>query len=181
MKRVVAALTLLLAGPLLAGCSMLPRQGPADTVQRALASVADHDLAAAAGLACADRRNPMDLPMPLPGIFEPVGALPGFDVPRTLSVIELDVSGLTVSERSREGSMAEIDIDGSLRERFDPAQVEALFRAYAAESGQPLEQDLLDQTLANVSGGPVDIEIHETVPVIFEDNAWRICPPAPTP
>jgi hypothetical protein len=109
--------------------------------------------------------------------------MPGFDVPRTLSVIELDVSRLVVSERrrSKDGMTAEVAVEGVLVERFDPVKVESLFRAYASESGQPVEQDLLDETLANVSRGPVEIEMRETVPVIQQDGTWRICPPAPTP
>ncbi len=174
-----AALTSLVIG----GCSVLPIGEPTDVVRNALAGTAEHDLAGSASLVCAERRDPNDFPVPLGGIFEPVGAMPGFDIPRTLSVIELDFSRLSVTERSRskDGSTAEVDIQGVLVERFDPSEVEALFRAYASESGQPIEEELLDQTLANVSGGPVEIEIRETVPVIRENNAWRICPPAPTP
>jgi hypothetical protein len=143
--------------------------------------MAAHDLAGSTSLVCVERRDPNDFPVLLGGIFQPVGAMPGFDVPRTLSVIDLDVSRLAVSERSRSGATAEVAIEGVLLERFDPVKVEALFRAYASESGQGIEQDLLDETLANVSRGPVEIEIRETVPVIQQDNAWRICPPAPTP
>ncbi len=160
---------------------MLSNVEPVAVVKTALAGMAAHDLAGAAALVCAERRDPNDFPVPLSGIFEPVGAMPGFDIPRTLSVIELDVSRLVVTERSRNGETVEVAIDGPLVERFDPAKVEALFRAYASESGQPIEQDLLDQTLANVSRGPVEIQMRETVPVVQQDDAWRICPPAPTP
>ncbi len=162
---------------------MLPNGEPVAVVKAALAGMAAHDLAGAAALVCAERRDPNGFPVPLSGIFEPVGAMPGFDIPRTLSVIELDVSHLVVTERTgtKDGNTVEVAIDGPLVERFDPAKVEALFRAYASESGQPIEQDLLDQTLANVSRGPVQIQMRETVPVVQQDDAWRICPPAPTP
>jgi hypothetical protein len=179
----VAVLAVVATAWVLIGCTLLPSVQPVEVVRSALAGIAMHDLAGSASLVCAGRRNPTDLPVSLGGIFEPVGAMPGFDVPRTLSVMELDVSRISVSERSRsqDGLTAEVAIEGVLVERFDPAKVEALFRAYASEMGQPIEQDLLDETMANVARGPVEIQIRDTVPVIREDTAWRICPPAPTP
>lgn len=186
-RRVVRPLAALVAAfvttTVVATCSMLPAGQPIAVVKNALAGMAAHDLAGAASLVCVERRDPNDFPVTLSGIFEPVGAMPGFDIPRTLSVIELDVSRIVVSERSRskDGTTAEVAITGVLVERFDPAKVEALFRAYASEFSQPIEQDLLDATLANVSRGPVEIEIRETVPVVQQDNAWRICPAGPTP
>lgn len=183
MKRLAALLAAVMTTSVVGACSMLPLGQPVEVVKSALAGIAAHDLAGSASLVCVERRDPNDFPLTLGGIFEPVGAMPGFDVPRTLSVIELDVSRLSVSERSRskDGSTVEVAVEGVLVERFDPAKVEALFRAYASEMGQPVEQDLLDQTLADVSRGPVETEIRETVPIIQQDNAWRICPPAATP
>lgn len=160
---------------------MLPGAEPADTVRAALDRIAAHDLAGATVLVCADRRNPRDLPFTIGGIFAPVGALPGFDVPRTLSVIELDVSGLRVSERTRDGDLAEVDVEGILVERFDPAAVEALFRAYAAEGEQPVDQALLAETIAAVSRGPVALPVRETVTLIREGGSWKVCPPIATP
>src|SRR6188472_735547 len=147
-------------------CSTLPTGQPVAVVKSALAGIAAHDLAGASSLVCIERRDANDFPVPLSGIFQPVGAMPGFDIPRTLSVIELDLSRLAVSERRRSegGATAEVAIEGVLVEQFDPVKVEALFRAYASETGRPIEQDLLDETLANVSHGPVEIEMRETVP-----------------
>jgi len=179
-KRLAA---LLAATSVAAACTMLPSGQPVAVVESALAGMAAHDLVGAASLVCVERRDPNDIPVPLGGIFEPVGAMPGFDIPRTLSVIDLDVSRLVVAERkrSKDGKTAEVAVEGVLVERFDPVKVEALFRAYASESGQPVEQDLLDETLAKVSRGPVELELRESVPVIQQDGTWRICPPAPTP
>lgn len=183
MKRLTALLVAVMTTSVVGACSMLPTGEPVAVVKHALAGIEAHDLAGSSTLVCVERRDPRDFPVPLSGIFSPVQAMPGFDVPRTLSVMELDMSRLAVSERSRgkRAAIAEVAIEGVLVERFDPVKVEALFRAYASEMGQPIEQDLLDETLANVSRGPVEIEIRETVPVIQQDNAWRICPPAPTP
>jgi hypothetical protein len=166
---------------LVAGCPGPSEGQPVDVVRNALGAIARHDLTGAAQWVCAPRRDPRNFPFTLSGIFGPVGAMPGFDIPRTLSIIEVDVSALKLVERSGTDGETQVGVEGELVERFDPAQVEALFRAYAAESGQPVDQDLLDETIANVSHGPVTIGIRETVPLTRENSAWRICPPAPTP
>jgi hypothetical protein len=172
------------AGLLLAAvgaCSILPPDSPEAVVRGAIDRIVVHDLAGGSVLVCGERRNPRDFPVTIAGIFEPVGALSGFDIPRTLALIDLDVSRVTVTETSRNGDRAEVELGGSLVERFDPAEVEALFRAYAAESGQAVEEDLLRETMGNVSAGPVGLPVRETVPLIRENGAWRICPPEATP
>ena len=113
------------------------------------------------------------------GIFGPVQALPGSDPARTLAVIEFDASGLTFFERAGAPGEATVEIGGVLIERFEPGEVEALFRAYAAEANQPIELALLQETLENVSHGPVELSVRESVPVVLEGDVWRICPPAP--
>ena len=96
-------------------------------------------------------------------------------------MIDLDPTRLTFAEHSRTDDEAVIEIGGTLLERFEPSEVEALFRAYAAEAGQEVELDLLQETLRNVSNGPVELDVREEVRVILEDGTWRVCPPAFTP
>jgi hypothetical protein len=140
---------------------------PMGVVRSAMAGIARHDLDGSAPQVCAERRDPNDFSVSLSGVLSPVQAMPGFDVPRTLAVIQLDMSRLSVSERTRSpgGATAEVAIEGVLVERFDPVKVEALFRADASETGQPVDQDLLDETVANVSNRPVEADIRETVAV----------------
>lgn len=172
---------LLLIGVLVVGCVPASAISPKDAVHRALEGIVAHDLAGASLAVCADRRDPRDFPFLIGGIFQPVGALPGGDIGRTLSVIQLDASRLTIREKAREGDSAVVELEGVLVERFDPTEVERLFRAYAAESGQPLEMNLLEETLANVSHGDVTLPVREEVRVILEAGTWKVCPLAPTP
>jgi len=95
--------------------------------------------------------------------------------------MSLDPSRLNVAEAAAGSDAGEVRVSGVLVITFDPPAVEALFRAMAAESGQPLEQELLDMTMANVSRGPVELAVDEVVPVVREGGAWRVCPLAPTP
>lgn len=177
--RALSRFVVVVLGATLSGCSVLPEPSPVDAVRRALDRVVAHDLVAASVEVCAERRDPADFPFLISGVFAPVQALPGFDIPRTLAVIDLDASRLEVAEVARDGDAAEVRVSGILVQRFDPAQVEALFRAYAAESGQPLEQPLLDETLALVGRGDVSLPVDESVRVIREGGAWKVCPIAP--
>ena len=160
---------------------MLPSDSPVDPVRGALDRVLAHDLAAASQFVCAEERNASDFPFSIPGIFAPVAALPGFDVPRTLSVIDLDASEVTLTEKPGNTDGAVVELGGVLVERFDPAEVDALFRAYAAESGQPIEQDLLQETIDNVSRGDVRLDLREELRVVREGGQWKVCPLPPTP
>lgn len=177
--RVALMVAAMVLGSTLSACSVLSEDSPALVVRRALDRVVAHDLVAASFEVCADRRDPADFPFPISGVFAPVQALPGFDIPRTLAVIKLDATNLGVAETARDDLAAEVRVSGILVQRFDPAQVEALFRAYAAESGQRLEQPLLDETLALVSRGDVSLPVDESVRVIREGGAWKVCPFAP--
>jgi hypothetical protein len=181
MNRVRRALSAPLLIAIVAACSMLPSDSPVDPVRGALDRVVAHDLGAASQFVCAEQRNPADFPFSIPGIFAPVQGLPGFDVPRTMSVIEIDASGITLTEKPGNSDGAVVGLGGVLVERFDPAEVEALFRAYAAESGQPIEQDLLRETIDNVSQGDVRLDLREEVRVVRERGQWKVCPFPPTP
>ena len=173
----VVALFLILVGR----CAFSPGETPASVTQAALDRVVAHDLVGASTFVCTERRDPADLPFPLPGILGPVQAMPGFDVRRTLTVMTLDATKIQVVEESRSERGATVRVRGPLVERYDPVAVEALFRAYAAESGQAFDATRLQETLASVSNGDVTIQIDEVVPVGLQDNKWRVCPAAPTP
>jgi hypothetical protein len=174
-----------------AACSSLPAEpppgdprsgdSPGQVVTRAVVNIVAHDLPGASRLVCAGQRDPRAFPFLIGGIFQPVGALPDYDVARTLSIIGLDASRVTVTETERLAVSAEVRVGGTLVEHFDPAAVEALFRTMAAESGQPLDQALLDETMAKVSAGDVELPVDESVRVVQENGAWKICPPLPTP
>ena len=175
--RIVPAVALAVA----AACSPVGGGSPEEATTRALSRLIAHDVAGGKAELCRAAQIAADVPLLISGLFAPVGGLPGFDIPRTLALIEFDASRLTVTEVSRTGDEAEVLIEGTLVERFDPVEVEALFRAYAAESNQQVEQALLDETIANVSSGDVVLPVDETVRVVREDGAWKVCPPAPTP
>jgi hypothetical protein len=173
-------LAIVAVSSILAGCSLEPPDSPTTAVRRALDAVVAHDLDRATAAVCRARRDAFSIGSLLPGLLNPVQALPGGDMTRTLGVIQFDASALSLTEH-RTATTVGVRVRGDLVERFDPAQVEALFRAYAAENGERLDDAQLADTLRNVSFGDVRVPIDETVPVVLEDGSWRLCPPAPTP
>jgi len=181
IPRVLAILAAIVLGLPLIGCSLVPTDRPGDAARHALDRAAAHDLVGASQFVCAARRNVLDLPFPIAGILAPVGALPGYDVARTLGVMTLDVSRLTVAETTIGDDSGELHVDGMLVATFDSAAVEMLFRSMAAEAGQPVDDALLAETMANVSAGPVELQVDEVVPVVREQGTWKVCPLAPTP
>ena len=152
---------------------------PTTPVRRALEAVVAHDLVRVTATICRDRRLAFSLGSLLPGFLNPVQALPGGDMTR-MQVVQFDASGLSLTEQ-RTATTVAVRIRGDLLERFVPAQVEALFRAYAAEAGEPVDDAQLGDTMRNVSFGDVRIPVDEVVPVVLEDGTWRVCPAAPTP
>ncbi len=175
----------LVLGLILIGCGEGPApiaplpDTPGTIVDRALSSVVARDLATASTMVCVASRNPAALPFPISGYLAPVGAMPGYVPARTLAVIQLDASELSIGQVRRDAGSAEVRVSGVLVERFNPAEVEALFRAYSAEAGAEVDQTLLDETLANVGRGPVRLPVDENVKLILEGGAWRICPDPP--
>lgn len=182
-----AAIAMVLAG--LLGCGAPPNSPvptaatPSGAVREYLGQIFAHDLASLR--VCSQPFPDGYHQLLIGGMFGPVQALPGLDVARTLALIEFDARRLTLFERTSGRGEATVEIGGVLVERFEPREVEALFRAYAAEAGQPIELALLQETLDNVSRGPVELPRRESVRVVREGDVWRVCPPAvigePTP
>jgi hypothetical protein len=180
VKRLVFAVLLI------SGCQMVPTVGgPSDTVRRAFERMAAQDLAGASTLVCPAQRDPRQLPFIVGGIFEPVGYIAGSDnVPETLKLIELDVTGIRVEDVATGDDTVLVPVSGVLRERLDPVELEAAWRATAAERGEPVDEAWLQEVLARVRAGPIEIDVDNelgAVQVTKIDGAWLICQPLPSP
>ena len=70
------------------------------------------------------------------GSFEPIGAMPDSDVPRNLVMIGLDVSRLSMTESSRAGDSAEVQVEGILVAATSTrSRSRRSFRTFATEQG----------------------------------------------
>jgi hypothetical protein len=177
-----------LAGVLmLTACSVVVPQfgGPSDTVRAAFERMAAHDLAGASALVCPAQRDPRALPFIVSGIFEPVGYISGSDnIPETLAMIELDISDVRIGNATADGGSVLVPVSGTLRERLDPVELEAAWRATAAERGEAVDEAWLQDVLTRVRSGPIELELDSelgAVQVMKLGGAWLICQPLPSP
>jgi hypothetical protein len=177
LPRCTRGSTLILMLAVAASCGAAAAT-PAGTVRLALERMAAHDLPAANLLLCRERQGFDPWPVRISGIFEPIGAMPDSDPVRNLSLIHLDLGRVMITELTVGAEMASVRVHGTIGQQFDPGAVEAMFRAMAAEQGQPVDDVLLAQTLANVAQA-VDLPVDEEVALVREGGAWRVCPPAP--
>jgi hypothetical protein len=76
-----------------------------------------------------------------------------------------------------------VPVSGVLSERLDPALLEATWRATAAERGEPVDEAWLQEVLARVRTGPIELNLDQNVgavQVMRIDGAWLICEPLPS-
>lgn len=169
-----------------AGCGLVPQTGgrPADAVRGAIDSVVAHDLPGGTRFTCLAQRDATDFPFIIQGIFSPVGMVPTPSRPQTLALIDIDTRDLRITDAPGDlgdATEAEVQLSGSLWLTLDPVEVEQAVRAVVLEQNDMLEEDLMAQTLAGISNGPVELPIDQPVRVVREQGEWRVCDPLPQP
>jgi hypothetical protein len=179
-RNALARLALL---ALVSGCGgMLPNERPSDAVRGALDRIAAHDLAGGSVFTCRAQRDPNDFPFTVPGIFFPLAQVPTPPIPQTLALITIDARDLRIEEPPNvapDDLEVEVQLSGSLWLTLDPEEVESAVRAAVRLQNDPLDEALLEATLAGIRGGPVELPVDQTVRVVREDGGWRVCDPLP--
>jgi hypothetical protein len=143
-----------------------------------------HDLAGGSNFTCLAQRDPNDFPFIVPGIFSPLAQVPTPPIPQTLALITIDARNLRIEEPPNVPSddfETEVQLSGSLWLTLDPEEVENAVRAAVPLQNDPLDEDLLEATLAGIRGGPVELPLDQPVRVVREDGVWRVCDPVPQP
>ena len=163
-------------------CAALPVVGgPSDTVREAFRKMAANDLAGASTLVCPAQRDPNALPFIIGGIFEPIGYISGADnVAGSLALMELDISDVRVGKVQADEGTVLVPVRGVLRERLDSVELENIWRATAAERGEAVDEAWLQEVLARVRSGPIELELDSDVQVMQIGGAWLICEPLPS-
>jgi hypothetical protein len=181
-RNAVAGLAMIL---IVSGCGgFLPDGRPSDAVRGALNRVIAHDLAGGSTFTCRAQRDPNDFPFIVPGIFFPLAQVPTPPIPQTLALITIDARDLRIEEPPNVASDAletQVKLSGSLWLTLNPEEVENAVRAAVPLQNDPLDEALLEATLAGIGGGPVELPVDQTVRVVREDGAWRVCDPVPQP
>jgi hypothetical protein len=173
-RRGLGAIALLLTLVVAACAPGAPADGPGAVVAEALAKVAAKDIDGLRGLACAgqeDRiRDQLGLPAAMGGEL-----LPGLDTQALVDAVGLDVSGVDVGEAAIEGDTAEVPVSGTIKVTFDAEAMRPVLRELVAAQGTTMTDEQLDALLTTLAAYGQDLPFDETIRVVREDGAWRIC------
>jgi hypothetical protein len=172
LGRLATSLAVVVA---VAACAPGPTaEGPAAVVNEALAKLEAGDIDGMRTLACAGQEDLIRDQLGLPGT---VGGelLPGLDVEALLDAVRLDVSGVDTGEPAINGDVAQVPVTGDIRITFDAEAVRPILRDALELQGNPMTDEQLDALLSLLEAQGQDVPIDESVRVIREDGAWKIC------
>jgi hypothetical protein len=88
------------------------------------------------------------------------------------------MSAVTITEASVSGDAATVQLAGSMRLVVDPARLKEILRQLATQQGMPLDEASLDAGIATMQSVMGSIPVNETVDLVREAGAWKICDPA---
>lgn len=176
-----ARAALLLAILVLAACGGGPAaDSPAGVVQTALDRMAAKDLDGLRSLACAGQEDIIRDQLGLPGA---VGEelLPGLDTDELLDAVVVDVEALDVGEATVDGDVAQVKVSGDIGVTFDAEKMRPLLRRVMEASGQSMTDEKLDALLASMESFGQDVPMDESIRLVREGDAWKICQETVTP
>ncbi|HET7726146.1 MAG TPA: hypothetical protein VFK54_02360 [Candidatus Limnocylindrales bacterium] len=168
-RLAVLALTLVVAA-----CGGAPGGGsPTAVVQTALDRMAAKQLDQLPELACAAERDRITEQFDLTG---GMGAfMPGLDTAALIDAVSFDVSKVVLAEGTVSGDSAEVQMTGSIGIAFDDAKMREVLRPVLEQQGLPADDASLDAMLSGLEGMAQAVPLNETVQVVREDGAWKIC------
>lgn len=171
MGRVLAAATLVVT---LAACVPTPSDGPDSVVLDALEMVAAKDIEGLRPLACAGQEDRIRDQLGVPG---GVGGelLPGLDTQALIDAVQLGVAGVKTGEPVIDGDVAQVPVTGTLRVTFDAAAMRPLLRQVLDQQGTTMTDEQLDALLKTLEAYGQDVPLDQTVRLVREGGAWKIC------
>jgi hypothetical protein len=183
MRMGIGHAGLLLAGVVLAlaSCGSGPTtDSPTGVVRTALDRLAAKDLDGLEALACAGQEDIIRDQLGLPGA---VGSelLPGLDTEALLDAVVVDVEDLDVGEATVDGDVAQVPVSGEVGITFDAEKMRPLMRQVMESQGQSMTDEQLDALLAGLEAYGQSVPLDESIRVVREDGAWKICQESVTP
>lgn len=170
----LAAFAVLALALLAAACGGAPGGGsPTAVVQAALDRMAGKQLDQLPELACAAERDRITDQFDLTGGMGSM--LPGLDASALLDAVSLDVSKVVLTEGTVSGDRAEVRMTGTIGITFDAAKMREVLRPVLEEQGLPIDDASLDAMMTGLEGMAQAVPLDETVQVVREDGAWKIC------
>lgn len=159
----------------LAACSGAANTStPKGVMEEALRLVADKDTDGLTALACEAQKDTVAEQ------FDFAGGLTGslgvdVDPDKILDAIEIDVSKVAVAETNVSGDTATVQLTGSMSMVIDEEAFKDVIREVAEQQGTPIDDAQLDALLGMMGSFAQDIPMNETVDLVRENGAWKIC------
>lgn len=151
-----------------------PGEGPAAVVDQALEKLAAKDVEGMRGLACAGQEDRIRDQLGLPAAIGDE-LLPGLDAQALLDAVRLDVSGMETGEPAIDGDVAQVPVTGTLKVTFDPEAMRPILRQVFEAQGASMTDEQLDALLNTLEAYGQDVPVDQSVRVVREDGAWKIC------
>jgi hypothetical protein len=147
---------------------------PAAVVRSALSAAQSKDFTALEGLACEAQkdeiRDQFDFSAGLSGLA------PGMDSEQILDAITIDTSNVQIGNPAINGDTATVEVSGSMSIDVDVDKLKPVIKAALEAQGLPSDDATVDQAMGMISAmSSRDIPMDETLGLVKEDGAWKIC------
>ena len=147
---------------------------PAAVVRSALAAAQSKDFTALEGLACEAQkdeiRDQFDFSAGLGDLA------PGMDAEQVLDAITIDTSKVEVGSPAIDGDKATVEVSGSMSIDVDVDKLKPIIKAALEAQGLPSDDATIDQAMGMFGAmSSQDIPMDETLGLVKEGGAWKIC------
>jgi hypothetical protein len=147
---------------------------PKGTMEQALRLVADKDTDGLTALACEAQKDTVAEQFDFAGgLTDSLGV--DVDPDKVLDAIEIDVSKVAVAETNVSGDTATVQLTGAMSMVIDEEAFKDVIREVAEQQGTPIDDAQLDALLGMMGSFAQDIPMNETVDLVRENGAWKIC------
>jgi hypothetical protein len=147
---------------------------PKGTMEQALRLVADKDTDGLTALACEAQKDTVAEQFDFAGgLTDSLGV--DVDPDRILDAIEIDVSKVAVAETNVSGDTATVQLTGAMSMVVDEEAFKDVIREVAEQQGTPIDDAQLDALMGMIGSFAQDIPMNETVDLVRENGAWKIC------
>jgi hypothetical protein len=172
-RAVVVALVALVA--VVAACGGAANtSSPKGVMEEALRLVGEKNIDGLTALACEAQKDSVKEQFDFAsGMTDSLGV--EVDSNKILDAIEIDVSKVTVTETNVSGDNATVTLAGSMGMTIDEEAFKAIIREVAEQQGTPIDDAQLDALMAMMGSFTQDIPMNETVNLVRENGAWKIC------
>jgi hypothetical protein len=179
---IVVTLVILVLVALAACAPSAPADGPVGVVGQALARVAAKDVNGMRGLACAGQE---DLIRDQLGLGSAIGGgelLPDLDTQALLDAVAIDVGKVKLGDAVIDGDVAQVPVTGTVKVTFDAAAMKPILKQVLEQrGGTTMTDEQLDALLKSLASYGQDVPLDQSVRLVRESGAWKICQDTVTP